>query len=1004
SAFNQDISSWNVSAVTDMGNMFVNNVAFNQNIASWNVSSVSTFSNMFSGASAFNQPIGNWTTTNLTSTSQMFYNASSFDQNLGSWDVSKVTSMSNMFSNSGLSGSNYDNILIGWAAQTVQSGVALGAIGVTYCTGETGRNTLTGTYSWSISGDSKNCPPTNILLDATTINERNSINDLVATLSSTDDVGDTHTYDLVTGFGSLDNASFSVSGNQLLANTVFDFETKTIYAIRIRSTDNKGNWFEKGLFININDITGLSQSITFNTLTPVTYGDAGFSLTATASSGLGVSYISSDETVATVSGSNVTIVGPGTTTITASQAGDGDFAAATPVDQALTVNKASQTITFNTLADKIYGEVAFDLTGTASSTLGVSFVSSDPLVATISGNTVTIVGAGTTTITASQTGDANYNAATDVPHTLTVNKAVLTATADDKIITYGDVIPALTFTYSGFVNGEDATALTAEPIAGTTATGSSDAGTYNITLTGGTADNYSFLLVNGTLTISKADQIISITPIANKVVTDGSFDVTASTTSTLPLTYSIQSGPATITGNTITLDGTTGTVVVEVTQAGNTSFNAAAQTVSFTVTDPSKTDQTITFAALATKTYGDADFDLTAAASSGLAVSYTSSNTAVATVSGSTVTIIGAGTTEITAAQTGNATFNPAADAVQPLTVNKADQTISVDPIADKQPGTTPFDVITTVSSGLNIVYSITGPATISGATITLDGTLGVVTLTASQPGNNNYNAATDVQVSFNVSSTALLDQTITLDPVADKATTEGPFEIVASASSGLAVSLSVTGPATVTGTTVTLNGTAGTVTVTASQAGDTNYSPATAETSFQVIEYRVAQTITFGAIDNQLMEEGSLTLSGSASSALPVVYEIVSGPATVAGNVITFTALGTVVVRASQPGDNAFFPADPIEQTFDIITITGVDPARLSEVTFYPNPVVDQITLQTSTLKVVQVNLLNLSGQIAFSTRKDFEHLNVGHLKTGHYILQIVTDKEVITKKLIKN
>ncbi len=82
-----------------------------------------------------------------------------------------------------------------------------------------------------------------------------------------------------------------------------------------------------------------------------------------------------------------------------------------------------------------------------------------------------------------------------------------------------------------------------------------------------------------------------------------------------------------------------------------------------------KTDQIITFGALANKTVGDAVFNLTATASSSLAVSYASSNTAVATIAGNVVTIVGAGTSNITASQAGNATFNSAPNVVQTLTV-----------------------------------------------------------------------------------------------------------------------------------------------------------------------------------------------------------------------------------------------------------------------------------------------------------------------------------------------
>ena len=82
-----------------------------------------------------------------------------------------------------------------------------------------------------------------------------------------------------------------------------------------------------------------------------------------------------------------------------------------------------------------------------------------------------------------------------------------------------------------------------------------------------------------------------------------------------------------------------------------------------------KDDQTITFEALGIKIVEEADFDLTATASSGLDIAYTSSNTAVATISGSTVSIVGIGTSEITASQVGNDSYNAATDVTQILTV-----------------------------------------------------------------------------------------------------------------------------------------------------------------------------------------------------------------------------------------------------------------------------------------------------------------------------------------------
>ena len=88
---------------------------------------------------------------------------------------------------------------------------------------------------------------------------------------------------------------------------------------------------------------------------------------------------------------------------------------------------------------------------------------------------------------------------------MTIDKALLTLTADDKSKTYGQANPALTFSVDGLVNGDTrATALTADPTLDTTALASSGAGSYPITLTGGTSANYTLTRVNGTLTIDKA--------------------------------------------------------------------------------------------------------------------------------------------------------------------------------------------------------------------------------------------------------------------------------------------------------------------------------------------------------------------------------------------------------------------------------------------------------------------------------------------------------------------
>ena len=169
-------------------------------------------------------------------------------------------------------------------------------------------------------------------------------------------------------------------------------------------------------------VTLLAQTITFPVIPLKQIGDPPFNPGATASSGLAITYSSSNLSVATATGSNITILSGGTSDITARQAGNGTYAPA-KYTQNLTIEKTNQTITFGVLPVKTYGDPDFTLTATASSGLIVSYSSDNTSVATVTGNLVHIVAAGTAVITASQAGNANYNAAPNVSQPLTVNLA-----------------------------------------------------------------------------------------------------------------------------------------------------------------------------------------------------------------------------------------------------------------------------------------------------------------------------------------------------------------------------------------------------------------------------------------------------------------------------------------------------------------------------------------------------------------------------------------------------
>ena len=178
---------------------------------------------------------------------------------------------------------------------------------------------------------------------------------------------------------------------------------------------------------------------------------------------------------------------------------------------------------------------------------------------------------------------------------------------------------------------------------------------------------------------SKTDQTITFPAIDNKAVGDADFSPSAFASSDLAITY-ISSNPAvaTIVSGNIHIVGA-GTTTITASQPGDASYNAAVNvSQTLTVTAVTKLNQTITFPPIITKGVTDTDFDSGATASSGLAVSMVSSNTAVATIVSGKIHIVGAGKSTITASQAGDGTYNAAPDVSQLLTVSGAKQTQTI--------------------------------------------------------------------------------------------------------------------------------------------------------------------------------------------------------------------------------------------------------------------------------------------------------------------------------------
>ncbi len=427
-------------------------------------------------------------------------------------------------------------------------------------------------------------------------------------------------------------------------------------------------WSSAGFDWSIS-LQNVSQSITFGELNSRTIIDGPFELEASATSGLPITFVSDNENVVTINGSTVTVIGVGDATITASQPGNASFNAAQPVMRTLTITKASQTISFNDLPQKTINDADFDLTASASSSLPVVFESSNPNVATINGNTVSIVGVGQTTITASQGGNDIYNAASSILRTLTVTKATQTITfahLADK--TVGD--PAFEISASAssglpvtFVSSNSSVAT----IAGTSVT-IVGAGTTTITASQAGNDTYAAATpVVRTLKVT-ANQTITFDALPAKTFGDAAFQLSASSTSGLPVTFEVSNPEiAGISGNTLTILHA-GTVSVTAKQSGNELYNAAASVVRTLVIN--KKSQQISFANLSNKTFGDAAFTVNASSSESLPITYASSDPSIASVSGNTVSLVSAGSVTITASQSGNGDIQAAQSVARTFCVN----------------------------------------------------------------------------------------------------------------------------------------------------------------------------------------------------------------------------------------------------------------------------------------------------------------------------------------------
>jgi hypothetical protein len=394
--------------------------------------------------------------------------------------------------------------------------------------------------------------------------------------------------------------------------------------------------------------------------------------------------------------------------------------------------------------------------------------------------------------------------------------------------------------------------------------------------------------------------------------------------------FSVVSGPAYIAnGNWLEITGV-GTVVVAADQAGNSSYAAAPEVTQNVVVG--KESQTITFYSLASVTYGVGPITLSATTSSTLPVSY-SVLSGPGAVSGNTLTATGAGTIVIAADQAGNSSVLAAPEVTQNLVVLQANQTVTVGTYPTSVTyGVAPISLSGSSTSGLAVTFTLlSGPGTLAANTLTVTGT-GTIWLEATQAGNFNYQLGAANPFSISVfKATPMLSVASSGTPSAygssvtfTATTSNGPTGLVIFNDSGSGVAEGMVSGNTAVGSVSSLS--VGSHTITASYHGDNNYNSVTSNPMTQVVSAQ-AQSIIFAALQSTVTAgDWPVPLSATASSFLPVTFRVLSGPGIVAGDTLTVTGLGTVVVAADQSGNAQYAAAAEVTQT-----ITGVSGVTLA-------------------------------------------------------------------------
>lgn len=509
-------------------------------------------------------------------------------------------------------------------------------------------------------------------------------------------------------------------------------------------------------------------------VTNKTYGDPTFSLSPQSNSPESFSYVSSNDQIVSLNGSQATITGTGQVTLTISQP-EGENHTAGEATQTITVDKASLTITAE---DKsmAYGDVMPELT---MSFTGFVYNEDEGVITVpnISTEATTSSNAGVYSIDLTG-GEADNYEISYVAGTLSIAKVSLSATADNKARTYGQSNPELTISYSGFVHDENPAVLDSPPVASTAANTNSDAGSYAIDLSPGSDNNYTIEINNGILTISKASLEVQVQDasmtyggvfpefsqsISGFVNEDDESDLDQVPQLSVGISSNADAGtyPIESSGgadNNYIFSYTTGTLTI-----GKANLTVSADDKSRPYGEPNP-EFTISYQGFVN---GDVAGDLDNPVEVSTSADMTSD----------------VGSYDIVLSGGSDINYNLSLQNGT-LTIVKADQSIDFQLDENVNISTGSIDLTASATSGLTVVFSSSNSSVASvNSSELLIHSEGTVEITASQAGNNNYNAAPDVVRILEVSQILatedeLLKFKVYPNPVSDVLNIEAPDEI----------------------------------------------------------------------------------------------------------------------------------------------------------------------------------------------------------------------------------